>query len=440
MSSEFPRLDLTRPDLDRLQAEGLARLLADVLPGNRFYARKLADAGLDPTALVFPRDLCRLPFTTKDELLASQLSHPPYGEVLTYPVEHYTRLHQTSGTSGKPLRWLDTPQSWGVLLDTWLALFQLAGVTAQDRLFFPFSFGPFLGFWTAFEAGARLGCLCLPGGGMSSGARLHFLLDNAATVVFCTPTYALHLAEVARAEGLDLPASAVRLVVVAGEPGGNIPATRQRIEAGWGARVIDHNGMTETGPLGIESLDEPGGLYLLETVCLPEILEPGGDRPVAPGTEGELVVTTFRRTACPLIRYRTGDRVLADPAPGRWPFLRLVGGIRGRADDMVSVRGNNLHPAALQTILHRFGDVAEYRVVVDQSAALTVLLVEIEVTEGADALGVAVRVDRAIRDELLFRAEVRAVPPGSLPRQELKARRWVRKTTPGALTTDPPKS
>jgi phenylacetate-CoA ligase len=432
-------LDIPRPDLHRLQAEGLARLLAEILPTNRFYARKLADAGLDPAALVFPRDLHRLPFTTKDELVSSQQQHPPYGEVLTYPVERYTRLHQTSGTSGKPLRWLDTPESWGILLDTWAALFQMAGVTPRDRLFFPFSFGPFLGFWTAFEAGARLGCLCLAGGGMSSGARLHFLLDNAATVVLCTPTYALHLAEVARGDGIDLPSSAVRLVIVAGEAGGNVPSTRQRIEEGWGARVIDHNGMTETGPLGIESFDEPGGLYLLETVCLPEILQPGGNQPVSPGTEGELVVTTFRRTASPLIRYRTGDLVQAGPA-GRWPFLYLAGGIRGRADDMVSIRGNNLHPAALQAVLHNFDDVAEYRVVIDQSATLAALVIEVEAREGVDAALVAARVDRAIRDELLFRAEVRVVPPGSLPRHELKARRWVRRRPAGGLSSDPPKS
>src|SRR5215470_13391712 len=135
-------------NLHRLQAEGLARLLAEILPGNRFYARKLSEAGLDPAALSFPRDLHRLPFTTKDELLASQQAHPPDGEVLSFPAQRYTRLHQTSGTSGRPLRWLDTPESWGVLLDTWAALFELACVTAADRLFFAFSFGPFLGFWT----------------------------------------------------------------------------------------------------------------------------------------------------------------------------------------------------------------------------------------------------------------------------------------------------
>jgi phenylacetate-CoA ligase len=436
--SAVPVVGPSRAELDRLQAERLTALLAEVLPRNPFYSRKFAAAGLDPAALAFPRDLARLPFTTKAELLASQAERPPYGDLLTYPVERYTRLHQTSGTLGRPLRWLDTPESWSALLDVWVALFRVAGVRGDDRLFFPFSFGPFLGFWTAFEAAARLGCLCLPGGGMGSTARLRFLLDNDATVVLCTPTYALHLAEVARAEGVDLPASPVRAVVVAGEPGGNIPATRARIEAGWGARLFDHTGMTETGPLGIECPEGPGGLHLLETACWPEVLDPAGHA-VPPGTQGELVVTTFSRPGSPLVRYRTGDLVCVDPQPcpcGR-ALLRLAGGVLGRVDDMVIIRGNNLHPGALQTILHRFPEVAEYRAEVDQTGTLPVLRVELEAHPGADAPDLAARVDRAIHDELLFRAEVRAVAPGSLPRPEMKARRWVRKT-PGGVGNDPP--
>ena len=190
---------------------GSRALLGTILPANRFYARKLAAVSGD--------DWEAIPFTTKAELLEDQAQHPPYGTNLTYPVERYSRLHQTSGTSGKPLRWLDTPDSWSALLDCWEINYRVTGVRPGDRLFFPFSFGPFLGFWTAFEAASRLGFLCLPGGGMSSKARLRFLLDNAATVVLCTPTYALHLAEVAAQEGIDLAASAVRAAHRGGRAG-----------------------------------------------------------------------------------------------------------------------------------------------------------------------------------------------------------------------------
>jgi phenylacetate-CoA ligase len=426
--------DLARPELDRIQAEGLTALLAEILLHHRFYARKFEQAGLSLSQLSFPRDLTALPFTTKDELLAAQAASPPHGELISEPFARYVRMHQTSGTAGRPLRWFDTGESWSMMLDCWLEYFRMAGIETTDRLFFPFSFGPFLGFWTAFEAGLRHGCRCLPGGGMSSTARLRFLLDNEVTVVFCTPTYALRLLEVAAAEGIDLTRSQVRAIVVAGEAGGSIPATRQRIEVGWGARVFDHNGMTESGPLGIECREAPGGLHLLETACWQEVIDPASGQAVSPGTPGELVVTTFRRRASPLIRYRTGDLVRVDPTPcpcGR-ALVRLEGGIRGRIDDMVVIRGNNLHPAALQTILHRFSELAEYLVEIDEQCALANLCIWVEPAEGADGQALAGQVQQAIRNELLFRADVRAVLPGSLPRADMKARRWLRKTAPGA--------
>jgi phenylacetate-CoA ligase len=417
----------TRAELARLQDERLAALLTAILPHNRFYARKLAAAGL--TSADLRADFTRLPFTTKEELLADQEAEPPFGSVLTYPIEFYSRYHQTSGTLGRPLRWLDTPESWVAMLDCWTTIFRLVGLRPGDRLFFPFSFGPFLGFWTAFEAAARLGFLCLPGGGMSSGARLRFLLETGATVVFCTPTYALHLAEVARAEGIDLPASTVRAVIVAGEPGGSIPATRARIEAGWGARVFDHTGMTEVGPVGVECAAHPGGLHLVETHYRAEVVAPDTGQLVPPGTVGELVLTTLARTGSPLLRYRTGDLVCLDerPCPCGEIFLRLDGGIRGRVDNMIFIRGNNVFPTALQTILHRFPEVAEYRLEVATNGSLTTLRIEVEPQPSAEGDRLAARVDRAIRDELLFRAEVRAVQPGTLPRFEMKAQRLVRR-------------
>ncbi|HEY3788570.1 MAG TPA: AMP-binding protein, partial [Urbifossiella sp.] len=253
-------------DLRTAQLERLRRLLAEVLPSNPFYSRKLAAAGITASDVRNLDDLSRLPFTCKSELAADQAAHPPYGNGLTYPVEKYSRLHQTSGTStGRPLRWLDTPESWEGILRCWRISFPIMGLSPSDRIFFPFSFGPFIGFWSAFEAASRFGALVIPGGGMTSTARLRFLLEQEATVVFATPTYALHLAELAATEGIDLAGSSVRMVVVAGEPGGTIPATRQRIEDVWGARVFDHYGMTEIGPVAVEAEDSPGEMVLLES-------------------------------------------------------------------------------------------------------------------------------------------------------------------------------
>ncbi len=425
--------DLPRADLERLQGDRLAALAA-TLPANRFYATRLAAAGLSAADLRTPADLSRLPPTTKADLLSDQEAHPPYGTNHGQPLSRYCRLHQTSGTSGRPLRWLDTAASWTALLDTWSAIFRVIGLRpGEDRLFFPFSFGPFLGFWTAFEAATRAGFLCLPGGGLGSSARLRMLADNAADVVFCTPTYALRLAEVAAAEGFDLRGSSVRAVVVAGEPGGSIPATRQRIETAWGARLFDHNGMTEVGPVGVECPANPGGVHVLEADHFVEVLDPATGRPVPPGTPGELVLTTLSRRDSPLLRYRTSDLVCVDPRPcpcGRH-LVRFDGGIRGRADDMIVLRGNNFHPSTLQTILHRFPEVAEFRIEVDRRAALAELRIEVELVDGASADAV-VRIEQAVRSELLFRADVRAVAKGTLPRPEMKAQRLVRKNEVGS--------
>jgi phenylacetate-CoA ligase len=404
------------------QADSLAAMLAAILPANRFYAKKYA--GVIPPGKN-PR-LSELPFTTKAEIVADQEAHPPYGSNLTEPVERYTRLHQTSGTStGRPLRWLDTPRSWEWMLECWRDKFAFMRLAADERLFFPFSFGPFLGFWTGFEAAARAGYLCLPGGGMSTAARLRFLLEHRATVVCATPTYALHLAEAARHEGLDLACSSVRVVIVAGEPGGGIPATRRAIEAAWGARVFDHYGMTEIGPVGIECRENPGGLHLVSEACIAEVIDPQSGESLPPDTPGELVLTNLGRWGSPLIRYRTGDVVRIDshPCPCGRSDIRLIGGILGRTDDMVYLRGNNLYPAAIEGVIRRFPGVAEFRVTIDRGGPLVALRIEIEDNPTGS---LTERVARAIRDELMVRPEVTSVPPGTLPRFEMKANRIVK--------------
>ncbi|HKB01492.1 MAG TPA: AMP-binding protein [Gemmataceae bacterium] len=397
----------------------LRDLLTGLVSTNRFYARKFA--GCDLT------DFARLPFTTKAELAADQVQHSPYGSALTYPFERYCRMHQTSGTStGRPLRWLDTPESWEWLLRCWRDSFPYMGLRADDVFFFPFSFGPFLGFWSAFEAASRAGYLVIPGGGLTSTARLRFLLEHRATVVCCTPTYALHLAELAVQEGIDLAGSPVRMLVVAGEPGGSIPATRARIESVWGARVFDHYGMTEIGPVAVEAVETPRSLVVMETQYIAEVLEPGGARAAADGELGELVLSNPGRVGSPLVRYRTGDVVKARRSDAG--ILVLDGGIMGRTDDMLHVRGNNLYPAAIEAVVRRFPEVTEFRIVVDRSGPLADLCVEIEPGNGHVVAGLADAVARAIRDDLLFRVDVEAVSPGSLPRYEMKARRVVVRT------------
>ncbi len=394
--------------------EALSDLISAILPANRFYHEKFRGLNVDQIRTL--EEFEHLPFTTKSELVDDQKNYPPYGTNHTEPLEQYTRFHQTSGTTtGNPLVWLDTPESWSSLLTVWTGVYRQLKVERTDVLFFPFSFGPFLGFWSGFEGAARSGHRVLSGGGMGSTARLRFLIAHRATMVFATPTYACHLVEVAEREGIELAKSAVRMVIVAGEPGGNIPATRARIESGWGARVIDHYGLTETGPIALESLEEPGDLEILPDACYAEVIDPATSKP---SDSGELVLTTLSRRACPVIRYRTGDLVRTQAGVRR--ITRLQGGVLGRVDEMVQIRGNNVYPSAIEAIVRRFPEVVEYRATVDCTGPLSGLKLEVETAVPT----IVTAIGRVIQDELLFRADVTALPPGSLPRFEMKAKRW----------------
>jgi phenylacetate-CoA ligase len=426
---------ITAERLDRdalLAAQGrrLTELITAIYTRNAFYTRKLDEAGLQVEQLQFPRDLERLPLTTKTELNADQAANPPWGTALTEPLERYTRYCQTSSTTGRPLRWIDTTESWQFLLDCWKAVYRGARVGAGDRVFFPFSFGPFLGFWAGFEAGHQMGMHCIPGGGMSSQIRLALIESVGATVVCCTPTYALRLAEIAEHERplRPLAESTVRVLIVAGEPGGSIPPTRERIERSWGARVIDHHGLTEVGPVSFECWEAPGYLHVNEGEFIAEVLDPATGRPVADGEHGELVVTNLGRTASPVIRYRTGDIVVRrlTPCPCGRTWARLEGGILSRADDMVNIKGVNVYPVGIETVVRRFAEVVEFRSIVSADHAMRSLRLEIELgPQAGDRAAIAARVAYQLREALGLSVAVHVVPDGTLPRFEMKASRFV---------------
>jgi phenylacetate-CoA ligase len=422
------------PDRAQLQREQLGKLnalLTAIIPANPFYTRKLhaAQGERSPRFAGLEEFAARVPFTTKQELVADQQAHPPYGTNLTFPVSRYTRFCQTSATTGRPLRWLDTPASWDWMLRCWEQVYRATGVGEADRVFCAFSFGPFLGFWLAFESAQRLGCLCLPGGGLSSAARLRMIIENEVTVLCCTPTYALRLAEVAAQEGVDLRTARVKTVIVAGEPGGSIPSTRARLKQAWpGARPFDHHGLTELGPVTYEWPDQPGMLAVIESDYIAEIVDPATGAEVEAGQVGELVLTNLGRTGSPLLRYRTADLVRKAFIGGQ---LALDGGILSRTDNMVVVRGVNVYPSAVEELVRAHPEVAEYRVEIHAQHPLTELQVIIEPVAGcADAAALARRIEAEFRNVFALRIPVGLAAPGSLPRFELKAMRWVRPGSP----------
>lgn len=414
----------TRQRLLRLDSQALAehqlarlnRLLAEVLSCNRFYQQKLVDLQPDLKSL---EELSQLPFTFKDELVAND-QHWSLVANLSYPLERYVRYHQTSGTRGRPLVVLDTPEDWQWWIDTWQYILDAAGIGPGDRCVMAFSFGPFIGFWSAFDAVRERGALAVPTGGMNTLARLELIRSVGATALFCTPSYALHLAEVARENHIDVADLPVRTIVVAGEPGGSVPAIRSQIEEFWGAKVIDHAGASEVGPWGMSDPAQRG-LYVIESEFIAEFLSVQTGEPADEGELSELVLTSLGRSGSPVIRYRTGDLVRPtwnDDQPIR--FVLLSGGVLGRTDDMLVIRGVNVFPSSIEQILRSFPEIVEYRMTALKQGVMDRLLIEIE-----DRLSDPARVERELRLRLGLRVEVREVALGSLPRFEGKGRRFI---------------
>jgi phenylacetate-CoA ligase len=404
----LPRAALEAHQLARLQT-----LLGTILPQNRFYAEKFARVECLPLAHL--GQLAELPFTFKEELSSGG---GEFAANVTYPLERYVRYHQTSGTRGRPLPVLDTADDWRWWISCWHYVLDAAEVQAGERALLAFSFGPFIGFWSAHDCLVERGCMVIPSGGMNSLARVELLRRTRASVLLCTPSYALRLAEVAQENRIEPASLGVRRIIVAGEPGGSMSALRQRIVETWQAEVLDHAGATEVGPWGVG--DPAGrGLYVLETEFVAEYLSLASGKPARDGELAELVLTSLGRYGCPVIRYRTGDIVrprFSPEGPTTWTLLE--GGVLGRADDMLIIRGVNVFPSSIEQILRSFPEVVEYRVRAVRQGSLDQLIVEIE-----DRLGQPQRVARELHLRLGLKVEVQAVPLGSLPRFEGKGKR-----------------
>jgi len=397
------------------QTSALRTLCQALVPNNEFYTGTLKATGLDLASMTLQEFTAHMPLTTRTQWTQDQVSHPPYGTNLTYPLDHYIRFCRTSGSTGHPMVWLDTRETWDAMLDNWIRVFEAAGMTEAQRVFFAFSFGPFLGFWTAYEAATKAGHLCIPGGGLSSETRLRLLIDTQAEVMCCTPTYAIRLAHVAEQEGIDLTDTNVKFIVVAGEPGGSIPATRDHISEHWhGARVFDHHGMTEVGPVTYECPVEPGVLHVMEDAYYPEVID------------DELILTTLKRPGSPLLRYKTGDIVSAErrtPCVCGTHELALLGGILGRKDDMTVIRGINIFPSAVEEIVRSMPDINEYRVEIFTKNDLAAMKVIIESPGGET---VRRNLEKRFQRAMFLRIPVELAPANSLPRYEMKAKRWVK--------------
>ena len=379
--------------------EKINTLLA-ALSTNPFYRNKLGGLTSVSSLDEFTQ---KVPFTTKAEFAANQKAHPPYGTNLTYPLARYNRFHQTSGTSGQPMIWLDDPVGWDWLRGNWEWVWEKAGVRAGQAAFFPFSFGPFLGFWAGFESAVALGVRAIPAGGLSSENRIKMMARLRPEILCCTPTYGLRLAEVAgNARELG-----VQKIIVAGEPGGSLPEVRNRLIEAWDAEVIDHHGMTEIGPVTVGDLNDPSRLLVRHDSYYCEVINQDEQG------IGELVLTTLGRHGSPILRYRTGDLVQPDKD------FALKGGIIGRVDDMVVVRGVNLYPGAVEEVVRSVEGIAEYEVLIEERSSMAEVRLRVE-GSGTEEL------ENRLREVFSLRIPVEQVPAGTLERFEMKSKRWKR--------------
>jgi len=411
--------------IKKLQIEKLRSMFKKIYGHNRFYTDKFDTAGIDHRAIQNVNDMAQIPLTNKEELIKAQQDNPPFGSNATFPESAYSRFHQTSGTTGKPLRVLDTPESWEWWGRCWGFVLTGAGLTENDRLFVPFSFGPFIGFWAALEGARIINTMMIPGGGRDSLERLHLMKELGVTAICCTPTYALRLAEVAQEAEFDLNEIPLRISILSGEPGANVPATKTRVESVWNFKSYDHAGASEVGAHSFECEIQPNGTHVNESEFIVEVLNPDTLEQVSEGEQGELIITNLGRIGFPVIRYRTGDLVILNNEPckcGR-TFPRFEGGVLGRVDDMVVVRGINVFPSAIENLVRRSDEVEEFRITVSTVKQMGHLSIELDLKKDTNPENAKNDVYKQIRNELGLSSEIKVVPHGSLPRFEMKARR-----------------
>jgi phenylacetate-CoA ligase len=427
---------VSQDELAMLQFKKLGTLLKKVCASNPFYKEKFKQHGISPKDIRHLDDLHKLPFTMKGEFEEDQEKHPPFGTNLTEPLENYVQYRQTSGTTGKPIKFLDTRESWQWRGKVACYILKAAGVTKEDRMLLPFNFGPYTAFWIMYEGGYQLGTLIIPTGGWNSLQRLQCILENQATVIPTTPSYALTLAETAKENHIDVANSSVRILMLTGEPGALVPGIREKLQSHWNARCFDVIGMTEVGTWGFQCTEEPNGVHILESEFIDEVIDPHTGIPVQEGEVGELVVTNLGRSCMPSIRYRTGDLVKAKKGScscGR-TFHVLDGGVLGRKDEMIIIRGVNVFPNVLKNIVESYiqpGD--DYQIEVYKERGVDEIAIKLEMKEEGKREVIQRNIQDEIRKTLNLRVEVKIVPMGTLPKLDYKAKRFIDRRKEGDI-------
>lgn len=426
---------MPREQLAQLQLIKLKRLCEWAYGSSPFHTRKFDEAGIKPDQINSLDDLRRIPYMTREEWMQSIFDHPLYGDIISTPPTNAIRYHLTSGTTGRtPIRALDSMKDWEWISEMWCYGLWGFGVRPDDVVYVAFGYGSFIGFWGLHYACEKMGALVIPGGAQTTENRIKQIVEMGVTTVASTPTYALNMWNKAREMGIDLAKeSKVNKLIVSGEPAGSIPAVKRQLEEAWGAPCGDTAGMTELGTIMIfECSHQPGGTHIIEDHYIEEVINPDTEEPAAYGELGERVVTSFGRGFIPVIRYRTKDMVMKVPAStcdcGRtWDIYD--GGIRGRWDDMKLIRGTNVYPRAVESIVREYDAIDEFQIYIWRKDNLTdeiTVKVEVKPDYEEDWLDLRLRLSKALAEAHEgLRFNVDQAEYGTLPRFELKAKRLV---------------
>lgn len=423
---------LPQEKIRALQLKKFKRIVDWAYHNSPFYQRIYREAGFEPDDIKVFDDIKRIPKTDKGMLRDVQNRPPfPYGDIMAVPLKDVTEFRQTSGTTGTPVYQAETWQDWELWSECWAYILYAQGYREADRVFIPFGYNIFVAFWAGHYGAEKLGCEVVPGGVLDTEARILKMQELKCTAFMATPTYVLGMADTARKMGID-PAQDlnIRRITCAGEPGASIPTTKKRMEAAWGAKVYDHVGATEIGAWSYECTCQPGGLHVNEAFFLVEIEDiDTGEIIEEPGRKGKMVVTSLDRIAKPCIRFDSKDVIQwADYTCECGRTFRMIdGGVVGRTDDIIKVKGVLLAPTAIEEVVRSIPELAnDYQVVVSKEGDIDAILLEVEFNPSGEkkkgAVLARLKDQLRVRINLGFRINVH--PYGTLPRYEVKAKRF----------------
>lgn len=422
---------LPREKIRYLQLNKFKRIFKWAYNHSKFHRNLYEKAGMKPEDISSLEDIRHVPTVEKAMMRDIQQKDPfPYGDALCVPLEEVTEFRQTSGTTGQPVYQPDTWQDWEWWSECWSYILWAQGYRAKDRVFIPFGYNIFVAFWAGHYAAEKMGCEVVPGGVLDTKARILKIQELKATAMMGTPTYILGMAETAGKMNIDPSKMTINKITCAGEPGASIPSTKKRMEDAWGAKVFDHAGATEIGAWSYECRHQPGGMHVNEGLFLVEIEDiETGEPIIEPGRRGKMIITALDRQAQPCIRFDSKDLIEWDSEPcqcGR--IFRLIkGGVVGRADDIIKVKGVLLAPSAIEEVVRGIDGLSdEYEVVVDKVGDVDKILLKIELLP--DALDQRRLLESQLIDQLRLKTNLRYnlefCNYDTLPRYEIKAKRF----------------